>query len=280
VNYIKEINAFYDWLETNPMPYSAIVLWHALMQTSNRAGWPCEFAVAISTLSAKTGLKKDAIIRARNRLQQAGRIDFRSRDGNQSAIYTIIPFASELTTQTENNPDCVDLSDTNRAQTALNPRTNRAQSAPINKLNETYSSGGDAREIIDLNFAKAVRAIENQFPGRINPIQADKLSGYISSGMEPELVVRAVEITRLAGKGINYLWGILANCDERGIMTLEDFEADQQRMVSGSSRRSVGPAYYEKKAREAERDEGRDMAIDWPHRPVLSELRREDRSGG
>ncbi len=256
VNYLKEINAFYDWLETNPMPYSAIVLWHALMQTSNRAGWPSEFAVAISTLSAKTGLKKDAIIRARNRLQQAGRIDFRSRDGNQSAIYTIIPFASETTTQTENNADCVGLSDANRAQTAHNPRTIRAQSAPINKLNETNSSGGDAREIIDLNFAKAARAIENHFPGRINSIQVDKLSGYISSGMEPELVVRAVEITRLAGKGINYLWGILANCDERGVLTLSEFEHDQQRAAAGMHKRSAGPAYYERKAREADRDEG------------------------
>lgn len=257
MNYLKEINAFYDWLETNPLPYSAIVLWHALMHTSNRAGWPSEFVAAISTLSAKTGLKKDAIIRARNRLQQAGRIDFRSREGNQSAIYSIIPFfASEKTTQTENNDVCVDINDANRAQTAHNPSANRAQTATINKLNENeISSGGDAREIIDLNFAKAVRAIENQFPGRINPIQADKLSKYIDNGMDPELIVKAVEITRLAGKGINYLWGILDNCDERGIMTLTDFERDQQWMVSGSSRRKVGPSYYEQKAREAERDE-------------------------
>jgi hypothetical protein len=114
VNYIKEVNAFYDWLETNTLTDSAIVLWHALMHISNRAGWPDEFAVAISTLSTKTGLKKDAIIRARLRLQQAGRIDFKSRPGHLSAVYKIIPFESEKPTQSATQFECVGLSDANR----------------------------------------------------------------------------------------------------------------------------------------------------------------------
>jgi hypothetical protein len=122
MNYIAEINAFYDWLETNSVTDSCIVLWHALMHICNKAGWIPEFAVAISTLEVKTGLKKDAINRARHRLQQAGRIDFKSRTGQLSAVYTIIPFVSQKTTQTESEIDCDVLSDANRV-------TNRAQSA-------------------------------------------------------------------------------------------------------------------------------------------------------
>lgn len=114
---------FYDWLETNPVSDSSIVLWHALMNISNKCGWKVEFAAAISTLSVKTGLKKDAIIRARLRLQQAGRIDFISRSGQLSALYKINCF-----------DDYVVLNDSNR-------NTNRAQSATqtasIPKLNET-----------------------------------------------------------------------------------------------------------------------------------------------
>lgn len=127
MNYIREINAFYDWLETNSISDSAIVLWHALMHISNRAGWITEFAVALSTLETKTGLKKDAIIRARNRLQQVGRIGFQSRNGQQSAIYSIKPFET-----------CVVLNDTN---CDTNRNTNRSltatQSASITKLNKT-----------------------------------------------------------------------------------------------------------------------------------------------
>ena len=139
MNYLREINAFYDWLETNPLPYSAIVLWHALMHTSNRAGWVTEFAVAISTLSTKTGLKKDAIDRARLRLQQSGRINFRSRTGQQSAIYTIIPFENCVakTDTNQEQTNCDGLSDANSAQTAHKPSANSAQTASITKLNET-----------------------------------------------------------------------------------------------------------------------------------------------
>lgn len=133
MNYIREINAFYDWLETNSISDSAIVLWHALMHINNKAGWITEFAVAISTLETKTGMKKDAIIRARHRLQQVGRITFKSRNGQQSAVYSIVPFIGT-------SSDCVGLNDTN---SDTNRNTNReltatqtaTQTASINKLN-------------------------------------------------------------------------------------------------------------------------------------------------
>lgn len=56
--------------------------------------------MAISTLRSKTGMSKDNIYKARNILRQKGRIDYRERKGNQSAIYQIILFASEPQTQT------------------------------------------------------------------------------------------------------------------------------------------------------------------------------------
>jgi TRAP-type C4-dicarboxylate transport system permease large subunit len=81
MNYIKEVNAFYDWLETNSMAVSSIALWHALMNICNKAGWPREFAVAVLILSAKTGLERRTIYNARNELKQKGRIDFKERRG-------------------------------------------------------------------------------------------------------------------------------------------------------------------------------------------------------
>lgn len=89
MNYINEIKAFYDQLETNSLPSPAIVLWHALMLINNKTGWQPEFAVAVSVLEVKTGLNAKAIERARNTLQQAGLITWRKRKGNQSAVYSI-----------------------------------------------------------------------------------------------------------------------------------------------------------------------------------------------
>ncbi len=87
MNYIAELKAFYDRLELNPLPSPAIALWHALMAIANKTGWQQEFTVAVSVLMLKSGLNAQAIKRARNRLEQDGYITWRSRGGNQSAVY-------------------------------------------------------------------------------------------------------------------------------------------------------------------------------------------------
>jgi hypothetical protein len=127
MNYILEINAFYDWLETNQISDSSIVLWHALMHINNKTGWKKEFAVAISSIQNKTGLSKSSILRARNTLQQAGRINFNSRLGQQCAIYSLFAFHTE--------PQTI-------AQTIAQTGTQTiaqtiAQTVPILKLKET-----------------------------------------------------------------------------------------------------------------------------------------------
>ena len=99
MKYIDEINSFYSWLETNPISSPSITLWHGLMNVCNKTGWKQEFNVAISVLELKTGLSRSAIYRARNVLKQAGRIDFSSRGSKQSSAYSIIPFASQIDTQ-------------------------------------------------------------------------------------------------------------------------------------------------------------------------------------
>lgn len=102
MRYIDELNSFHDWLMTNPsISTPARILWYALMHYCNKTGWKEEFNVAISALELDTGLARSAIIRARNVLQQSGRIMYRSRAGRQSATYTIIPFASFKRTQSD-----------------------------------------------------------------------------------------------------------------------------------------------------------------------------------
>ena len=101
MNYLLEIKAFYDWLETNKLPTSAIVLWHALMHTANKTGWKESFTVAMSVLEMRTGLRRQTLYDARNKLLQSGRIEFRSRRGNQAAVYHIVPLVSEDGTRGE-----------------------------------------------------------------------------------------------------------------------------------------------------------------------------------
>lgn len=141
MNYIAEIKAFYDRLELNPLPSPAIALWHALMSIANKTGWQQEFTVAVSVLVLKSGLNAQAIKRARNRLEQDGFITWRSRGGNQSAIYHL----NSLVVQNEvkNVPQCEPQSVPQTDPQAV-PQC-EPQSVPINKhkLNETNISLSD-----------------------------------------------------------------------------------------------------------------------------------------
>lgn len=142
MNYIEELNGFDAWLETNEISTSAIVLWFAIMQTANRARWKNPLTIAISTLEQRSGLKRDAIYRARNRLMQHGLISIRERSGRQSAEYTIISFASDKTTQTATQA---------ATQTAIQPTTQAATNRKRNKtkLNTTPITPKGADEPFD-----------------------------------------------------------------------------------------------------------------------------------
>lgn len=106
ISLIGQFNAFYRWMETADIGPAALALWMALLKISNDAGWKLTFNASNSMLSVKTaGLSIPAIHRARNQLQQQGRITFRVRKGNQSSEYTIIPFAEKYVKQSDQQTD-------------------------------------------------------------------------------------------------------------------------------------------------------------------------------
>ncbi|MGG1673303.1 DnaD domain protein [Paenibacillus sp. NRS-1783] len=226
MDYMNEINSFYDWLETNTMTDSAIVLWHALMHTCKRAGWPGEFAVAISTISNKTGLKKDAINRARHRLQQAGRIDFQSRSGQQSAIYRIVPFRSGALSDTK----CV----ATRSQTT-------AQGASIIKDFNSSSASSSGSGTVETEYESFYTAHNRVFGFDCNPFQSNQLAAFIDQdGMSEAVVIRAIERAGLAATKYSFklILHILDEYFKSGVRSLEqaiaidrEFDNRQQQPV-------------------------------------------------
>ena len=99
MNYISELNAFDNWIDTHPMSANAISLWRALMQIANRAQWRESLAIPNALITLKSGLTTTSIKRAREELRQAGRITFDFRTGRQATIYHIIPFADQKAVQ-------------------------------------------------------------------------------------------------------------------------------------------------------------------------------------
>ena len=138
MNYIRQINAFYDVLETNPLSAPAIALWHALHAIANKTGWQNEFSVSVSILGLRAGLDAKAVQRARNKLKEVGLIDWKSRGANRAAVYRLIEIGETIENKKESGvPHFVPHSVPHFVPHSV------PQCVPINKLNEKETKQED-----------------------------------------------------------------------------------------------------------------------------------------
>ena len=99
MNYLTEIKLFYEWLETHRLTASSITLWHALMYTANRSGWPERISIPISILESRTQMTRSTIYRSREQLIARGLVDIEMRGSSQSAIYSLRSLEGMLVSQ-------------------------------------------------------------------------------------------------------------------------------------------------------------------------------------
>ena len=90
MNYLRELNGFFDQIELDGLSASAVGLWYTMMQFANKSGWREEFSVPASALRLKSGLKDTAFKRARKELVEKGYIEHRSVDRNHAPFYQMI----------------------------------------------------------------------------------------------------------------------------------------------------------------------------------------------
>lgn len=239
MNYIKELNAFYDWLETNSLSTSAIALWHALMHINNKAGWAEEFGVAASVLCVKTGLADRTIRNARNELKQKGRIDWSSRKGNQSAMYKIISLVDILPATVTGKPSGNDIkkdeekalpeinadnvSDNHADKCAGNSSGNHAT---LNKLNETKlndintSTSTESKNIIFDNEFSELAKLYQQVIGQVNAFTPDWITVTKDKYGFDWFKNALLEAERKGKRTKSYVEGILENWHIGGGMKL------------------------------------------------------------
>ena len=177
MNYIAELNAFYDKLELKPLSSSGIALWHALMAVANKCGWKQEFTVATPVLMMKAGMSKKAVERARAELEAEGYITWKSRGGNQSAAYYLISRVgqnksnTDVQTVAENVPqfDSQSVAINKHKQKHKNNNTMCNADADAlfeslwkmypNKRGKGQVSDANKRHLLDIGFEEMERAI-------------------------------------------------------------------------------------------------------------------------
>lgn len=96
MDYIRQLNAFRDWLLVNDLPTSAIALWYALMTINNMTGWKERFNAPNSVVEKLTGLSKQGLVNARRKLLEVGLIEYEKGKKGKAPVYKIVPLVNSL----------------------------------------------------------------------------------------------------------------------------------------------------------------------------------------
>ena len=185
MNYIEEINKFQVWISLHPdVSTSARILWFALMHYDNVSGWKETFSVAMSSLMEKTGLGKQAIVRARRVLQENGRINYVARKGNQATMYQILSFSGEPIVTTGFSEEA------NASRTQLPPSTEMGVIDP-QAVNQTLTdqtsvnqTSNDRKSVnqISVNQQAACNASDDKVGHTSNAV-ADDIPNAVAGGI-------------------------------------------------------------------------------------------------
>ncbi|WP_051530064.1 DnaD domain protein [Anoxybacteroides tepidamans] len=233
MNYIKELNAFYDWLELNELSPSAINLWYALMHINNKAGWTETFTVAESVLCVKTGLTDRTLRKVRNELKQKGRIDFVSRKGGKAPIYNIIPFEPSEKSA-EINSEELKATEINSAGSAGDSSVGRSagsagDSSALIKQNKTKQNETkkEREEERARDFREVVSFFEQNGFGAVGGYIGERMAAWIDD-MSKEIVIEAMKTAVENGaKTWGYVETILRDWCQKGVQTVEQARAVQ-----------------------------------------------------
>ena len=177
MNYIAQINAFWDSATTNPLSTGQVSLYFALLHVCNRSNWTEWFAAPNQVLSVLTGLSRSGILKARNELKQRGLIDFQEKATKATKYKVTMANSKPVSTQIGVQDgmqigvqDGTQISDTlykhkhkqnEKSSTDVLPEKTDAFSDQITTIRELYNSVcGSYPRLVKMSEArkKAIRA--------------------------------------------------------------------------------------------------------------------------
>lgn len=177
MNYIAQINAFWDSATTNPLSTGQVSLYFALLHVCNRSNWTEWFAAPNQVLSVLTGLSRSGILKARNELKQRGLIDFQEKATKATKYKVTMVNSKQVSTQIGVQDgmqigvqDGTQISDTlykhkhkqnEKSSTDVLPEKTDAFSDQITTIRELYNSVcGSYPRLVKMSEArkKAIRA--------------------------------------------------------------------------------------------------------------------------
>lgn len=103
MNYIAQLNAFFDRLPSRPLSVNAVAMWCLFHHLANRAGWPRGgLAVRENVICGILGIGHGTFGRARAELAAAGLISILPSAGNRPPRYVLADLTQQAKVATIN----------------------------------------------------------------------------------------------------------------------------------------------------------------------------------
>ncbi|ATX83174.1 MULTISPECIES: DnaD domain protein [Bacillus amyloliquefaciens group] len=190
MNYLKEMNGFMNWLETNPLSATTQALWFHLMHINNKTGWREWFTTSNTTLQAKIEITENTLIKHRKILIELKRIEYEPQ-GRKAGKYKLISFENPVSNEETDN---------------------RKADMPDAAASPKESSPKEQQEV-DEKMKNAFELFENKTARTIGTMEVQRL-GYMVDDYGEEKVMEAMkQAFRSKGNNVNlnYIEAILSN---------------------------------------------------------------------
>lgn len=112
MNYIKELNAFREFLLEHELSAGAISLWHALMSINNKTRWKQQFNGPLAVVGQLAGLSKQGVMDAREKLLEHELIRYERGCPGKAPVYemiSLVPEPFDLSLENAADSDVLDI---------------------------------------------------------------------------------------------------------------------------------------------------------------------------
>lgn len=255
MDYIRQINAFENWLEYNDLGAGPQLLWYKLMRVANLSGWQRELSIANTRLQSMTKSSEKTLINNRNQLIQSGLLQYKKRSRTKAGIYILTDITGNFTVKptvdnhtTGNIP--VDSTVKREVDWEVKPTVDPTvnSSAYINntKLNKTIEPSlptpptdknniNSGREIFKVDEEQKAKELyqlfEKEFGRILSPIENETIGAWIAvDHYELDIIQLALrEAVLNQAYSLKYIDRILLSWERKNIKTKEQVLSQQQK---------------------------------------------------
>lgn len=193
MNYIQQLNAFYDQLMYNPLTSKSQAIYLAILHLNNKCGWKKEFTIANPMLQALCDISKSELHKQRNILIQAELITYKKGKKGQAGTYQIKRLY-DISPLLETNMD-TNMETNQETNVDTNTETNVED---IHKLNKTKQKNNN---IVPISSAKPSKQSNDIFEHWVDikaGIKHQKLSADMSKVIDTKIKQHGFEVVKQA----------------------------------------------------------------------------------